>query len=78
VQRVFVHADHSDALAKRLVDAVAAQRTGDPNDEATDVGPMISEDAAKRVETWVGEALSAGAKLLAGGKRDGASFPRPC
>jgi acyl-CoA reductase-like NAD-dependent aldehyde dehydrogenase len=60
VQRVFVHADHYDALAKRLVDAVAAQRTGDPNDEATDVGPMISEDAAKRVETWVGEALSAG------------------
>jgi acyl-CoA reductase-like NAD-dependent aldehyde dehydrogenase len=35
----------------------------DPNDEAADVGPMISEDAAKRVETWVGEALSAGATL---------------
>jgi acyl-CoA reductase-like NAD-dependent aldehyde dehydrogenase len=74
VQRVFVHAEHYDALAKRLVDAVAALHTGDPHDEATDVGPMISEDAAKRVETWVGEALSAGAKLLAGGVREGASF----
>jgi aldehyde dehydrogenase (NAD+) len=54
--------------------AVEAQRTGDPNDEATDVGPLINEDAARRVETWVGEAVSAGAKLLAGGVRDGAAY----
>jgi acyl-CoA reductase-like NAD-dependent aldehyde dehydrogenase len=74
VQRVYVHADHYDALAERLVEAVAAQKTGDPFDEATDVGPMISEAAAKRVEAWVGEALSAGAKLLVGGERDGASY----
>jgi acyl-CoA reductase-like NAD-dependent aldehyde dehydrogenase len=74
VQRVFVHAAHYEALADRLVEAVGALRTGDPSDEATDVGPMITEDAAKRVETWVGEALAAGAKLLAGGVRDGAAY----
>ena len=74
VQRVFVTDSRYDALADRLVDAVGALRTGDPNDEATDVGPMINEDAAKRVETWVEEALSAGAKLLAGGVREGATY----
>ncbi|MER7002437.1 aldehyde dehydrogenase family protein [Dactylosporangium sp. NPDC000555] len=74
VQRVYVHDRHYDALADKLTAAVEAQRTGDPNDEATDVGPLISEDAAKRVEAWVGEAVAAGAKLLAGGTRDGASY----
>jgi glyceraldehyde-3-phosphate dehydrogenase (NADP+) len=74
VQRVFVHGRHYDAFTEKLVDAVAALRTGDPNDEDTDVGPLINEDAARRVETWVGEALSAGAKLLTGGGREGAQF----
>ncbi|MEV6928870.1 aldehyde dehydrogenase family protein [Dactylosporangium sp. NPDC051485] len=74
VQRVYVHERHYDALADRLVAAVETQRTGDPGDEATDVGPLISEDAAKRVEAWVGEAVAAGAKLLTGGARDGASY----
>ncbi|WP_433051870.1 aldehyde dehydrogenase family protein [Dactylosporangium sp. CS-033363] len=74
VQRVYVHERHHDALADKLVAAVEAQRTGDPSDEQTDVGPLISEDAAKRVEAWVGEAVAAGAKLLAGGTRDGASY----
>ncbi|GAA3289220.1 aldehyde dehydrogenase family protein [Dactylosporangium vinaceum] len=74
VQRVYVHQRHYDALAERVVAAVEAQRTGDPNDEQTDVGPLISEDAAKRVEAWVSEAVAAGAKLLTGGARDGASY----
>jgi glyceraldehyde-3-phosphate dehydrogenase (NADP+) len=74
VQRVYVHERHYDALADKLVAAAEAQRTGDPADEATDVGPLISEDAAKRVEAWVGEAVAAGAKLLTGGARDGASY----
>jgi acyl-CoA reductase-like NAD-dependent aldehyde dehydrogenase len=74
VQRVYVHDRHYDALAERLTAAVEAQRTGDPNDEATDVGPLINEDAARRVEAWVAEAVAAGAKLLTGGTRDGASY----
>jgi acyl-CoA reductase-like NAD-dependent aldehyde dehydrogenase len=74
VQRVYVHDRHHDALADRLVAAVEAQRTGDPSDEATDVGPLISQDAARRVEAWVAEAVAAGAKLLTGGTRDGAAY----
>ncbi|WP_371576591.1 aldehyde dehydrogenase family protein [Streptomyces sp. NBC_01314] len=74
VQRVIADASVYDRLLPRIVAAVEAQVTGDPSDGATDVGPLVNEDAAKRVETWVQEAVDAGAALLAGGKRDGASY----
>ncbi|MFM9609439.1 aldehyde dehydrogenase [Streptomyces sp. V2] len=74
VQRVIVDAAVYDRLVPRIVAAVEAQVTGDPSDASTDVGPLVSEDAAKRVESWVDEAVSAGAALLTGGKRDAASY----
>ncbi|MBM4828307.1 aldehyde dehydrogenase family protein [Streptomyces althioticus] len=74
VQRVIADASVYDRLLPRIVAAVEAQVTGDPSDDATDVGPLVSEDAAKRVESWVDEAVEAGASLLTGGKRDGASY----
>jgi acyl-CoA reductase-like NAD-dependent aldehyde dehydrogenase len=57
-----------------LLDGVKKLKLGDPSDESTDVGPMISEDAARRAASWVSEAVAAGAKLQAGGKRNGAMF----
>ena len=45
---------------------------GDPQDEPTDLGPLIRESDAKRAAEWVQEAVAAGAKLLCGGKRNGA------
>lgn len=74
VQRVIADATVYDRLLPKIVAAVEAQVTGDPADDATDVGPLVSEDAAKRVEAWVTEAVDAGASLLAGGKRDGATY----
>ncbi|OIK29125.1 aldehyde dehydrogenase family protein [Streptomyces malaysiense] len=74
VQRVIVDAPVYDRLLPRIVAAVEAQVTGDPDDPRTDVGPLVSEDAAKRVESWVKEAVEAGASLLTGGDRDGASY----
>jgi acyl-CoA reductase-like NAD-dependent aldehyde dehydrogenase len=74
VQRVFVHEWLFDAFLHRLVGAVQALHTGDPSDENTDVGPLISEDAARRVESWVDEAIGAGAELRTGGKREGTSY----
>ncbi|MFF3764815.1 aldehyde dehydrogenase family protein [Streptomyces sp. NPDC001922] len=74
VQRVIADASVYDRLVPKVIAAVEAQVTGDPSDPATDVGPLVSEDAAKRVESWVDEAVNAGARLLAGGKRDGASY----
>ncbi|MFG2515472.1 aldehyde dehydrogenase family protein [Streptomyces sp. NPDC048584] len=74
VQRVIADASVYDRLLPRIVAAVEAQVTGDPNDDATDVGPLVGEAAAQRVESWVEEAVTAGAKLLTGGERDGASY----
>jgi glyceraldehyde-3-phosphate dehydrogenase (NADP+) len=75
VQRVYVHEWLYDGFLPRLVAAVTALRTGDPSDEATDVGPMINEEAARRVEEWVDEAVGLGAELVVGGKRDGTTYP---
>ncbi|MET9648355.1 aldehyde dehydrogenase family protein [Streptomyces syringium] len=74
VQRVIADASLYERLLPKVVAAVEAQVTGDPSDPATEVGPLVSEDAAKRVESWVDEAVAAGAKLLAGGKREGATY----
>jgi aldehyde dehydrogenase (NAD+) len=74
VQRVIADRAVYDRLVTRLVDAVGAQRTGDPSDPATDVGPLINEDAAARVESWVAQAVAAGAKVLTGGTREAAAY----
>ncbi|MEU3477846.1 aldehyde dehydrogenase family protein [Streptomyces sp. NPDC033754] len=74
VQRVIADASVYDRLVPKIVAAVEAQVTGDPSDAATDVGPLVDEAAAQRVEGWVDEAVAAGAKLLVGGKREGATY----
>ncbi|MFB9542647.1 aldehyde dehydrogenase family protein [Micromonospora sagamiensis] len=75
VQRVYVHEWLYDAFLPRLVAAVQELRTGDPSDDHTDVGPLISADAAARVEAWVDEAAVAGATIEVGGRRDGTTYP---
>lgn len=75
VQRIYAHADIYDRLRKKLKAAVAKLRMGDPRDEATFIGPMIDEAAAKRVESWIDAARKGGAKRLAGGERNGNMVP---
>ncbi|MDR7518823.1 MAG: aldehyde dehydrogenase family protein [Armatimonadota bacterium] len=65
-----VYADLIDALTPK----VAALTTGDPLDERTKVGPMVREADARRVESWVREALDGGARLVLGGERRGAIY----
>ncbi|WP_020680015.1 aldehyde dehydrogenase family protein [Marinobacterium rhizophilum] len=72
VQRILVHESLYDAVRERLTDAVRALKSGDPHDESTFIGPMISEKEAARLHGWVTDALEQGATLLAGGERDGA------
>ncbi len=74
VQRVYAHRDVAGDLTERVVQAVESLHTGDPTDEKTDVGPLIDEDAARRVESSVTEAVAGGARLLTGGVRDGAVY----
>jgi succinate-semialdehyde dehydrogenase / glutarate-semialdehyde dehydrogenase len=71
-QRLFVDAGVVEPFTARLVESVRALKVGDPHDPATDVGPMISEREAARAESWVREAIAGGARLVAGGRRDGA------
>ncbi len=71
VQRVYVAEGLYDDFKQRLLEQVAALKVGDPADEATQVGPVINEEAAERIQAWVAEAVSAGATVLTGGGRDG-------
>jgi glyceraldehyde-3-phosphate dehydrogenase (NADP+) len=77
VQRVYVHAGIFDAFASRLTAAVAALKVGDPLDPSTDVGPMIDEGEAERIEKWVVEAVQDGAQVLTGGRRLKGAFYAP-
>jgi glyceraldehyde-3-phosphate dehydrogenase (NADP+) len=74
VQRIYVQRRVADSFLEKLLARVKKLRLGDPLDEATDIGPMISPEAAERSESWVREAVRAGAQVLAGGERDGAFF----
>jgi glyceraldehyde-3-phosphate dehydrogenase (NADP+) len=76
VQRIYVQEDIYHDFIDKFIDRTQQYRVGDKLLEETDMGPMISEIEAKRVESWVNEAVEKGAKLLCGGKREG-SFYQP-
>src|SRR5574337_1144009 len=71
VQRVFVERGVLEKFLAAFLSRVEKLRLGDPLDEATDVGPMNSEEAARRAAEGVDQAVAAGAKLLCGGQRQG-------
>lgn len=77
VQRIYVHRDVYDEFKRKFVDAVAALAAGDPGDEETFVGPIISGDECGRIAGWVDEAVAAGAKVLTGGERRGNNIYAP-
>ncbi|RJF93170.1 aldehyde dehydrogenase family protein [Sphingomonas cavernae] len=72
VQRILIHADVYDRFRDMLVAKMKTLVAGDPKDRNVFIGPMISEGEAKRLDGWIQEAVAAGAKLLCGGKREGA------
>ena len=71
VQRVFVQRSIFQTFLWKVVDAAAKLVVGDPSDEDTEVGPLIRIADAERVEAWIKEAVAGGAKLVAGGERNG-------
>jgi NAD-dependent aldehyde dehydrogenases len=72
VQRIIIHADIYDQFRDMLVAKTKTLVAGDPKDRKTFIGPMISEKEAARLAGWIDEAVANGAKLLVGGKREGA------
>jgi len=71
VQRVIVHTDFYDTFVPMLVERVTSLPTGDVMDETVEVGPVINDAAADRIESWIVEAVEAGARNLTGWNRDG-------
>jgi len=72
VQRILIHADVYERFRDMLVARTKTLVAGDPKDRSTFIGPMISEGEAKRLDTWIQEAVGKGATLLCGGGREGA------
>ncbi len=72
VQRIYVQRQVFGAFQDRLVQASQDLVVGDPEDPRTDVGPMISADAATRAWSWYTEALDQGAKAVLQAEKNGA------
>ncbi len=71
VQRIFIHRAVYEETKEKLVRATGQLKMGDPKQEETFIGPLISEKEADRVASWIQSALHSGAQLLCGGQRDG-------
>lgn len=77
--RILVQSGIYDAFAAKLAEAVAQLKVGDGADEGTTIGPLIDLNAANSVLSMIDDAVSSGAKLIAGGKRaaNGECFVEP-
>jgi glyceraldehyde-3-phosphate dehydrogenase (NADP+) len=73
-QRLLIHESVYSQFKDMFLSVASELTMGDPRSPSTDIGPMISETAAKRVEVWVEEAKQAGARIVLGGKRSGVFF----
>jgi acyl-CoA reductase-like NAD-dependent aldehyde dehydrogenase len=71
VQRIIVHEEIYDVVRAKLTKRVGALVMGDPKNEDTFIGPMISEKEAIRLHGWINDAVAKGANVLTGGHRDG-------
>ena len=72
VQRILIHASIYETVKAKLVAATQTLVMGNPQDENTFIGPMISVKEAERLQSWIIEAVDQGASLLCGGQREGA------
>ncbi|MBS1831901.1 MAG: aldehyde dehydrogenase family protein [Acidobacteria bacterium] len=75
IQRIYVHESIASKFTEALKAAVEKLRIGHPLEEATEHSSLISEDAAKRVESWIQDSVSKGARLVTGGTREFATIP---
>jgi glyceraldehyde-3-phosphate dehydrogenase (NADP+) len=77
LQRLFVHEEVYRPFLDLLIGHVKGLKAGNPMDEDTSIGPLITPDAAKRVEEWLKESVSQGARVLLGGKLLGNNIIEP-
>ena len=72
VQRIFVDKSIFQTFLWKFVEVAGKLVSGNPANEATEVGPLIRPAEAERVDEWIKEAVAGGARLIAGGEREGA------
>ncbi|MCK4548323.1 MAG: aldehyde dehydrogenase family protein [Candidatus Eisenbacteria sp.] len=75
-QRVIVHRAVWDEFMSKIVPAVSSLKMGDPLEDTTELGPMVTASELRRAKEWIDEAVAGGARLECGGKTDG-SFLTP-
>ena len=71
LQRLYLHEKIAKEFTEKFLAATRSLKVSNPLDKDCDVGPMISDEAARRAEAWINDAVSEGATLLAGGRREG-------
>jgi len=69
-QRILIHESIDETFKAKLVAETKKLKTGNPKEETTFIGPMISEEEATRLQDWIQSAIANGGKLLCGGKRE--------
>ncbi|MBC7174604.1 MAG: aldehyde dehydrogenase family protein, partial [Polyangiaceae bacterium] len=74
VQRVLAHRSIRDDVLGLLIDAARGAKVGDPNDDATEIGPLIRPAENERILDWIAEAVEGGAVVHAGGRVEGGIF----
>lgn len=74
VQRIYIEKEIYEDFKEKFVERTKKYKVGPKLEEDCDMGPMITEGEAKRVEKWIEDAKEKGAKILCGGKREGAIF----
>ena len=71
VQRIYVHRASYEEFTSKFVERSARLKMGDPLDDHTELGPVITENAAQRIDAWVNEAVREGASVQTGNRREG-------
>lgn len=74
VQRIYIHESIFEKYTEQFVEQTKQLTVGEKLSEDTDMGPLISEEAAQRIDSWVKEAKEAGADIQCGGERDAAYY----
>ena len=73
-KRFLIHNSLKDEFTKKAVERIKQIKTGDPADEDTEIGCIISEKAAMKIEDQVNLTVDQGGRIVLGGKREGAFF----
>jgi acyl-CoA reductase-like NAD-dependent aldehyde dehydrogenase len=73
-RKIIVEESIADTFVERLVEKTKGLKSGDPKEQDTIIGPLITEDAVAKVKSRVDDAVAKGAKVLAGGEAEGAVY----